>query len=167
MIDTSCFFVWGNKLYQTRISDIYLTRLWLQFRTSTEIERSCFTSNQFIFFLYSKTETNTKFLHILDSLDLRGLLGERHLGGVRHFSITSSAFVLDGTGSATNNRSVLPSSTPLPSHLPHGNLTKERHTNSSYSSSVCKYFYKGALNQGCCKRLYFSPVCLPGTFIPD
>ena len=133
-------FVFGNKLYQTRISDIYLTRLWLQFHTSPEIERSCFTSNQFIFFLYSKTETNTKFFHILDSLDLRGMLGERHLGGVRHFSINSSAFVLDGTGSATNNRSVLPSSTPLPSHLPHGNLTKERHTNSSYSSPVCKYF---------------------------
>ena len=67
-----------------------------------------------IFFFSSKTETNAKSLYLLDSLDLRGMLGERHLGGVRHFSINSSAFVLDGTGSATNNRSVLPSSTPLP-----------------------------------------------------
>jgi hypothetical protein len=33
-----------------------------------------------------------------------------------------SVLVLGGSISATNNLSILPSSTPLPSHLPHGNL---------------------------------------------
>ena len=39
-------------------------------------------------------------------------------------SYLPSVLVLGGSNSATSNLSILPSSTPLPSHLPQGNLTK-------------------------------------------
>ena len=91
------------------------------------------------------------------------MLGERHLGGVRHFSINSSAFVLDGTGSATNNRSVLPSSTPFtqpPStRKPY---KRKQETKSSYSSSVASYSLKlrteTKLEQKTTSHLYVCPV---------
>lgn len=49
-----------------------------------------------------------------------GMLGDLHLGGVEHDSTNSS--ILRGTRAPTNNLSVDPSSIPLPSHLPQGNL---------------------------------------------
>ena len=90
------------------------------------------------------------------------MLGERHLGGVRHFSINSSAFVLDGTGSATNNRSVLPSSTPLPSHRPHGNLKKERNKQIPAILHMFRHIFKTThrtkLVQKTTFHLYVCPV---------
>ena len=76
---------------------------------------------------YSSEYVLCESVYSLDSLALRGILGDRHLGGVRHFSISSSALVLVGTGSATSSLSVLPSSTPLPNHRPHGNLVRYKY----------------------------------------
>ena len=51
-----------------------------------------------------------------------GILGDLHLGGVEHDSTNSSLSMLRGTKAPTNKRSVDPSSIPLPSQRPQGNL---------------------------------------------
>lgn len=63
-----------------------------------------------------------------ESVGFRLALGDRHLCGVRvkvEYSLTAMGWPQSaavGVYSATNKRSTLPSSTPRPSHLPHGNL---------------------------------------------
>lgn len=56
----------------------------------------------------------------------RFILGLRARGGVRHVSTSSSLSTVRGISCPTSSLSVDPSSTPRPSHRPHGNLPRER-----------------------------------------
>lgn len=69
------------------------------------------------------------------------MLGDRHLGGVEQVSTSSSLSMLLGTNAPTSSRSVEPSSIPLPSHLPQGNLKVCPVT--SFRTTTCSTIHLG------------------------
>lgn len=76
-----------------------------------------------------------------DNTGRRGILGDLHLGGVEHVSTNSSLSILRGTKAPTNNRSVDPSSIPLPSQRPQGNLNVCPVT--SFLTTICSTIHFG------------------------